>query len=163
MAERFDTVLNEEDRPLDRSALADALRNFDAVLPTVSDRLPADVFTGGGLRTRILGNFGVGYNHIDAGAAKEAGIVVTNTPGVLTDCTADLAVSLLLAAARRTGEGERQVRAGAWEGWRPTHMIGTKVTGRRSASSASGASEKPWRSAAISASTWTSSSTTAPG
>ncbi|EHK79709.1 2-hydroxyacid dehydrogenase [Sinorhizobium meliloti CCNWSX0020] len=130
LAERFDTVLNEEDRPLDRSALADALRNFDAVLPTVSDRLPADVFTGGGLRTRILGNFGVGYNHIDAGAAKEAGIVVTNTPGVLTDCTADLAVSLLLAAARRTGEGERQVRAGAWEGWRPTHMIGTKVTGK---------------------------------
>ncbi|MDX0958283.1 2-hydroxyacid dehydrogenase [Sinorhizobium medicae] len=130
LAERFETVLNEEDRPLDRSALADALRNFDAVLPTVSDRLPEDVFAGEGLRARILGNFGVGYNHIDIEAAKAAGIVVTNTPGVLTDCTADLAVSLLLAVARRAGEGERQVRTGTWTGWRPTHMIGTKVTGK---------------------------------
>ncbi len=131
LAERFDAVFNEQDVPFDATALAAGLRNFDAVLPTVSDRLPASLFDGGGIRTKILGNFGVGYNHIDVAAAKANGIVVTNTPGVLTDCTADIAMSLLLAVARRAGEGERQVRAAEWTGWRPTHMIGTKVTGKR--------------------------------
>ncbi|MCZ4091800.1 2-hydroxyacid dehydrogenase [Sinorhizobium psoraleae] len=130
LAQRFETVLNERDVPLDAAQLAEGLRNFDALLPTVSDRLPAPLFKDGDLRCRILGNFGVGYNHIDVEAAKASGVVVTNTPGVLTDCTADLAVSLLLTVARRAGEGERQVRAGEWEGWRPTHMIGTKVTGK---------------------------------
>lgn len=130
LAARFDAVFNELDVPMNAAALGDALRNFDAVLPTVSDRLPAALFEGGGIRAKILGNFGVGYNHIDVEAAKANGIVVTNTPGVLTDCTADIAMSLLLSVARRTGEGERQVRAGEWTGWRPTHMIGTKVTGK---------------------------------
>ncbi|OWZ90326.1 D-glycerate dehydrogenase [Sinorhizobium sp. LM21] len=130
LAERFDVTLNEGDVPLTAAELADALRTYDAVLPTVSDRLPADLFAGGGLRAKILGNYGVGYNHIDVAAAKAAGIVVTNTPGVLTDCTADIAMTLLLAVARRAGEGERQVRAGEWSGWRPTHMIGGKVTGK---------------------------------
>lgn len=130
LAERFDVTLNEGDVPLTAAELAEALRTDDAVLPTVSDRLPADLFAGGGLRAKILGNYGVGYNHIDVAAAKAADIVVTNTPGVLTDCTADIAMTLLLAVARRAGEGERQVRAGEWSGWRPTHMIGGKVTGK---------------------------------
>ncbi|SDA93085.1 D-glycerate dehydrogenase [Sinorhizobium sp. NFACC03] len=130
LAERFDVTLNEGDVPMTAEGLADALRTFDAVLPTVSDRLPAELFAGGGLRAKILGNYGVGYNHIDVAAAKAANIVVTNTPGVLTDCTADIAMTLLLAVARRAGEGERQVRAGEWTGWRPTHMIGSKVTGK---------------------------------
>ncbi|MCY1743309.1 2-hydroxyacid dehydrogenase [Ensifer sp. SL37] len=130
LAERFDVTLNEGDVPLTAAELAEALRTYDAVLPTVSDRLRADLFAGGGLRAKILGNYGVGYNHIDVAAAKAAGIVVTNTPGVLTDCTADIAMTLLLAVARRAGEGERQVRAGEWIGWRPTHMIGGKVTGK---------------------------------
>lgn len=130
LAERFDVTLNEGDVPLTAAELAEALRTYDAVLPTVSDRLPADLFAGGGLRAKILGNYGVGYNHIDVAAAKAADIVVTNTPGVLTDCTADIAMTLLLAVARRAGEGERQVRAGEWTGWRPTHMIGGKVTGK---------------------------------
>lgn len=130
LAERFDVTLNEGDVPLTAAELAEALRTYDAVLPTVSDRLPADLFAGGGLRAKILGNYGVGYNHIDVVAAKGADIVVTNTPGVLTDCTADIAMTLLLAVARRAGEGERQVRAGEWSGWRPTHMIGGKVTGK---------------------------------
>ncbi len=130
LAERFDVTLNEGDMPLTAAELAEALRTYDAVLPTVSDRLPADLFAGGGLRAKILGNYGVGYNHIDVAAAKAADIVVTNTPGVLTDCTADIAMTLLLAVARRAGEGERQVRAGEWTGWRPTHMIGGKVTGK---------------------------------
>ncbi|HEV7317047.1 MAG TPA: D-glycerate dehydrogenase [Ensifer sp.] len=130
LAERFDVTLNARDMPMTAEELADALRSYDAVLPTVSDRLPADLFAGGGVRARILGNYGVGYNHIDIVAAKAANIVVTNTPGVLTDCTADIAMTLLLAVARRAGEGERQVRAGEWTGWRPTHMIGSKVTGK---------------------------------
>ncbi|MEI2300626.1 2-hydroxyacid dehydrogenase [Ensifer sp. MJa1] len=130
LAERFDVALNEGDLPMSAEALAGALRSYDAVLPTVSDRLPAELFGGGGLRTKILGNYGVGYNHIDVAAAKTAGVAVTNTPGVLTDCTADIAMTLLLAVARRAGEGERQVRAGEWTGWRPTHMIGSKVTGK---------------------------------
>ncbi len=130
LAERFDVVLNEKDVPMSADQLAQALRDFDAVLPTVSDRLPAGLFDGGGIRAGILGNYGVGYNHIDVAAARAAGIVVTNTPGVLTDCTADIAMTLLLAVARRAGEGERQIRAGEWAGWRPTHMIGSKVTGK---------------------------------
>jgi len=130
LAERFDVTLNEGDVPMTAEGLADALRTYDAVLPTVSDRLPAELFAGGGLRAKILGNYGVGYNHIDVAAAKAANIVVTNTPGVLTDCTADIAMTLLLAVARRAGEGERQVRAGERTGWRPTHMIGSKVTGK---------------------------------
>ncbi|MCV9961521.1 D-glycerate dehydrogenase [Pararhizobium sp. BT-229] len=130
LAERFEASFNLLDVAMDEAALAEALRSFDAVLPTVSDRLPASLFDGSGIRTKILGNFGVGYNHIDIAAAKAHGVAVTNTPGVLTDCTADIAMSLLLSVARRAGEGEREVRAGAWSGWRPTHMIGTKVTGK---------------------------------
>jgi lactate dehydrogenase-like 2-hydroxyacid dehydrogenase len=129
LAERFDVTFNEEDVPLDLGQMIQAIADYDAVLPTVSDKLTAAVFDGD-VRTKILGNFGVGYNHIDIAAAKVKGIAVTNTPGVLTDCTADIAMLLLLAVARRGGEGERQVRAGAWNGWCPTHMIGTKVTGK---------------------------------
>lgn len=130
LSERFDATFNLEDMPMSPDAIADALRAYDAVLPTVSDKLPASVFAGGAVRTRILGNFGVGYNHIDIAAATARGIAVTNTPGVLTDCTADIAMLLLLSVARRGGEGERQIRAGEWKGWCPTHMIGTKVSGK---------------------------------
>ncbi|TNF90337.1 MAG: D-glycerate dehydrogenase, partial [Gammaproteobacteria bacterium] len=82
------------------------------------------------VRARLIANFGVGFNHIDLEAAGRAGIVVTNTPGVLTDCTADLAMTLMLMTARRAGEGERELRDGAWTGWRPTHLLGRKVTGK---------------------------------
>lgn len=129
LAERFDLTLNRDNVPLAESELHQALVEYDAVLPTVSDKLPAAVFAGD-VRTKILGNFGVGFNHIDIATAKAKGIVVTNTPGVLTDCTADIAMLLLLSVARRGGEGERQLRAGEWKGWCPTHMIGTKVTGK---------------------------------
>ncbi len=129
LAERFDVTLNADDVPLGESELRQAVSDYDAVLPTVSDKLPASVFAGD-VRARILGNFGVGFNHIDIAGAKAKGIVVTNTPGVLTDCTADIAMLLLLSVARRGGEGERQLRAGAWKGWCPTHMIGTKVSGK---------------------------------
>lgn len=130
LADRFDVTLNGNDSPLGENELRLALSTYDAVLPTVSDRLPAAVFEGAPVVTKILGNFGVGYNHIDIASAKARAIAVTNTPGVLTDCTADIAMLLLLAIARRGGEGERQVRGGQWKGWCPTHMIGTKVTGK---------------------------------
>jgi len=110
LSERFDVSLNRDDVPLGESELRQALADHDAVLPTVSDKLPEAVFAGD-IRTKILGNFGVGFNHIDIATAKAKGIVVTNTPGVLTDCTADIAMLLLLSVARRGGEGERQVRA----------------------------------------------------
>ena len=127
---RYPSVrLSADDVPLGEDGLRDALREADVVLPTVSDRLPAELFEPP-IRARFVGNFGVGYNHIDVDAAARAGVVVTNTPGVLTDATADIAMTLLLMAARRAGEGEREVRAGAWTGWRPTHLLGAEVTGK---------------------------------
>lgn len=126
----FDTTLNPNDRPLNQQELQDAVCRFDAVLPTVTDRIGADILGVEPLRCRILGNFGVGYNHIDLRAAKARGITVTNTPGVLTDATADVAMLLILMAARRAGEGERLLRAGQWSGWNPTQLLGTQVTGK---------------------------------
>ncbi|KRA00100.1 D-glycerate dehydrogenase [Mesorhizobium sp. Root157] len=130
LAENFDTTFNRGDVPLTPTQFKAAFLNFDAILPTVSDKLPKSIFPEADNRTRIIANYGVGFSHIDVDAARENDIVVTNTPGVLTDCTADIALSLLLAVARRAGEGERQLRAGEWQGWCPTHMIGTKVTGK---------------------------------
>jgi lactate dehydrogenase-like 2-hydroxyacid dehydrogenase len=120
---------NTDDVALGFDGLRAALLEADVVLPTVTDRMPAEMFDGE-LRTRFIGNFGVGFNHIDVAAAGKAGIAVTNTPGVLTAATADTAMTLLLMVARRAGEGEREVRAGAWTGWRPTHMMGTDVAGK---------------------------------
>jgi lactate dehydrogenase-like 2-hydroxyacid dehydrogenase len=111
--------------------LMEALRISDAVLPTVSDAITAQVLAAEPLRTRVLANFGVGVNHIDLAAARARGIVVTNTPDVLTDDTADLAIALMLMVARRLGEGERELRAGTWTGWRPTHLVGRTLQGRR--------------------------------
>jgi lactate dehydrogenase-like 2-hydroxyacid dehydrogenase len=130
LAELFDARLNSADVPLDPAALARAMREADALLPTVTDRITAELLTIPGRRVRIVANFGVGFNHIDVAAAKACGVVVTNTPDVLTDDTADLAITLLLMVARRAGEGERHVRSGAWTGWRPTHMLGTRVSGK---------------------------------
>src|SRR5207247_8820457 len=116
--------------PFTADELQEALRSADGVVPTVSDRVSAETLSVEPLRARILANFGVGFNHIDVSAARARGLVVTNTPDVLTDDTADEAIMLLLMVARRAGEGERHVRAGAWTGWRPTHMLGTKVSGK---------------------------------
>jgi glyoxylate reductase len=129
MAEVFDTELNRADVPLDSAEIRAAMGDYDAILPTVTDRLPASVFDQPSARTRILANYGVGFSHIDVDAARAHGVTVTNTPDVLSECTADLAMTLMLMVARRAGEGEREVRAGRWTGWRPTHMIGKKVSG----------------------------------
>jgi len=130
LAARYEITLNERDMPLDPQALQDALRSFDAVCPTVTDQFTVQVLQAGATRCRILGNYGVGVSHIDLAACREAGIVVTNTPDVLTESTADLAVLLMLMVARRAGEGERQVRAGAWPGWSPTHHLAADVSGK---------------------------------
>ena len=126
----FDVGLNADDRPMGVAELQAALRDADALCPTVSDRISAEVLDIEGLRARVIGNYGVGFNHIDLKTAARRGLVVTNTPEVLTDCTADTAMTLMLMIARRAGEGERHVRNNAWTGWRPTHMMGTKVTGK---------------------------------
>jgi lactate dehydrogenase-like 2-hydroxyacid dehydrogenase len=130
LVERFDTRLNDDDHSMSVVELQDALRNADAVLPTVCDKVTAEVLGADNIRAKILGSNGVGYNHIDLEAARAAGLTVTNTPEVLTDCTADLALTLLLTVARRAGEGERHLRNGEWTGWRPTHMMGTSVSGK---------------------------------
>ncbi len=129
---RFDVTLRDRTDVLSPEELRAALRDYDAVLPTLGDRFQADVFADVPQpRAKILANFGVGYNHIDAEAAKAAGIAVSNTPGAVTDATADIALSLILITARRLGEGERILRAGKWEGWGPVQMLGTHVTGKR--------------------------------
>lgn len=126
LAERYDVTLNESDAPPTCEALAAALKRQDALCPTVTDQITADVLAGA--HTKIIANYGVGFSHIDIAACERAGIIVTNTPDVLTDATADLAMTLILMVARRAGEGEREIRAGKWTGWRPTHMIGTQMT-----------------------------------
>lgn len=129
LGEVFDLTINAADRPLDGDQLRAALADYDAVLPTVTDRFSPQVFDVPNTRARILGNYGVGFSHIDLGAATANGITVTNTPDVLSECTADIAMTLMLMAARRAGEGERELRRGKWAGWRPTHMVGKKVSG----------------------------------
>ena len=130
MRELFDVQLNEEDIPMSVSQMHEALRTADAFCPTVSDNVSAEVLSVDNLKAGIIGSYGVGFNHIDLEAARQRDLVVTNTPEVLTDCTADIAMTLMLMAARRAGEGERHVRNKEWTGWRPTHMMGTKVTGK---------------------------------
>jgi lactate dehydrogenase-like 2-hydroxyacid dehydrogenase len=126
----FEVELNDGDVPMSADELRAALTRADALFPTVTDKITAEVLGVEGRTARLIGNYGVGFNNIDIEAAKAHGIVVTNTPDVLTDTTADLAMALMLAIARRVGEGERHVRGGHWTGWRPTHMQGTQVTGK---------------------------------
>lgn len=128
---RYDAVLNQEDRQFTREELSAAMREYDIVLCTLTDDLSrATIHAARGGRVKLLANFGVGFNHIDLAAAAGQGITVTNTPGVLTEDTADLTMLLILAVARRAGEGERELRAGQWTGWRPTHLLGTRVSGK---------------------------------
>ena len=130
LSELFDADFNSSDTPLTPEDFREALQNYDAVLPTVTDRIGAPALELTRPQTRILANYGVGYSHIDLDRVGRHGMVVTNTPDVLSECTADLAMTLLLMAARRAGEGERELRAGRWTGWRPTHLVGTKVSGK---------------------------------
>lgn len=127
----FETTVRDDTRPMTAGEAAAALRDYDAVLPTLGDAFRAPAFAEApSPRCKILANFGVGYNHIDVAAARAAGVEVSNTPGAVTDATADIAMTLILMSARRAGEGERLVRAGRWEGWHPTQMLGLHVSGK---------------------------------
>ncbi len=128
---RFEVTARQSTLPLAPAELRASLRDFDVVLPTLGDLYSAAVFADvANPRTKLLANFGVGFNHIDVAAAHTAGVQVTNTPGAVTDATADIAMTLILMTARRAGEGERLVRAGHWQGWHPTQMLGLHVTGK---------------------------------
>ena len=130
-AARFDVVLRDRVEVLSPGELRASLRDFDLILPTLGDRYQPDVFADVPRpRAKVLANFGVGYNHIDVAAARAAGLAVSNTPGAVTDATADIALALILMSARRLGEGERIVRAGQWQGWGPVQMLGTHVSGK---------------------------------
>lgn len=127
LKQRYDVTIRNES--LTQAEWHDALREFDAICPCVIDKIGADMLAVPAPRTRLLANYGVGYNHIDLVAAAGNGIAVSNTPDVLTHATADLAMTIMLMLARRAGEGERQLRSGKWHGWYPTHLMGTQVTG----------------------------------
>lgn len=127
----FDVEIREESAPLKVGQMRGALALYDGILPTLGDAFCAKVFSETeNPRCKVLANFGVGYTHIDADAARKAGVTVTNTPGAVTDATADLAMTLMLMTARRAGEGDRLVRTGEWTGWHPAQMLGMHVTGK---------------------------------
>ena len=126
----FDVTVREETAPMTAAEVREALNSFDVVMPTLRDPLGADAFGQGATKCKLLANFGVGYDHIDVQAANAVGIAVTNTPGAVTDATADIAMTLILMTARRAGEGERLVRDASWDGWHPTQMLGQHVSGK---------------------------------
>ncbi len=126
-----EVVVRGETTPMTRGEMVAALQEYDAIVPTLGDEFGADVLGAADpLRCRLLANFGVGYDHIDVLAATAFDIAVTNTPGAVTDATADLALTLMLMTARRAGEGERLVRSGRWKGWHPTQLLGLHLTGK---------------------------------
>ncbi|CCG41932.1 2-hydroxyacid dehydrogenase [Magnetospirillum molischianum] len=131
MMELFDARLNHDDRPMSRAELIEAVRDADVLVPTVTDRIDAAVLSQAGPSLRLIANFGTGVDHIDLSTARARAITVTNTPGVLTEDTADMTMALILSVPRRLAEGERLIRSGTWTGWSPTQMLGNRIWGRR--------------------------------
>ena len=127
----YDVTLRDKTSPMTAAEMRSSLVLYDGMIPTLGDMFSADIFAEFGRpKCRILANFGVGINHIDVAAARDHGVVVTNTPGAVTDATADIGLTLLLMSARRAAEGERLVRSGQWAGWTPTQMLGSHVSGK---------------------------------
>ena len=131
MRELFDARLNVDDKPMSESAIADAMREADVLVPTITDEISAGMIAQAGEQMRLIANFGNGVDHIDVTSALRRGITVTNTPGVLTEDTADMTMALILSTARRLAEGVRIVPDGDWTGWSPTWMLGRRITGKR--------------------------------
>jgi len=129
MGELFDVVLNTDDRPMDAAALAAAVADADVLVPTITDQIDKALIDAAGPRLRIIANFGAGVDHIDVEAAHARGIAVTNTPGVLTEDTADMTMALIMAVARRLVEGANIAQAGEFAGWSPTWMLGKRLKG----------------------------------
>jgi glyoxylate reductase len=131
MRELFDTTLNNSDKALSRDELEIAVKAADVLVPTVTDKIDADLIAKAGSQLRLIASFGTGVDHIDLAAAKARGITVTNTPGVLTEDTADVTMALILAVPRRIAEGDALARSGQWRGWSPTGMLGHRINGKR--------------------------------
>ncbi|WP_448586953.1 2-hydroxyacid dehydrogenase [Thermaurantiacus sp.] len=131
MAELFDVTLNLDDHPMTRAELEAAVAEAEVLVPTVTDTIDAALIAGAGPQLQLLANFGAGVDHIDLEAARDRGIAVTNTPGVLTDDTADMVMALIIAVPRRFWEGEKLLREGQWTGWAPTGMLGHRIRGKR--------------------------------
>jgi len=131
MMELFTCRLNLDDKIFDKSELSAAVGRADVLVPTVTDRIDAEVLAGAGPALKLIASFGTGIDHVDLAVAQQRGIIVTNTPGVLTEDTADMTMALILAVARRLAEGERLIRSGGWSGWSPTSMLGHRIWGKR--------------------------------
>jgi len=131
MMELFDARLNLDDTPRTQAELIEAVKTAEVLVPTVTDRIDLAVLSQAGPQLKLIASFGTGVDHIDIATARQRGITVTNTPGVLTEDTADMTMALILAVARRLSEGERLLRSGKWTGWGPTHMLGQRIWGKR--------------------------------
>ena len=131
MCELFDAVPNYEDKPFSRNDLIAAMADCDVLVPTVTDQIDAEMIAGAPNRLRLIASFGAGVDHIDLTAAREKGIIVTNTPGVFTEDTADMTMGLILSVPRRLAEGEKKMRSGKWTGWRPGGMLGHCIGGKK--------------------------------
>nr|WP_298682826.1 D-glycerate dehydrogenase [uncultured Dongia sp.] len=131
MMELFNVRLNLDDHPLTQAELIEAVKIADVLVPTVTDRIDAGVLAQAGDKLRLIASFGTGVDHIDLATARQRGITVTNTPGVLTEDTADMTMALILAVSRRVSEGERLIRSGKWQGWGPMNMLGHRIYGKR--------------------------------
>ena len=131
MRELFDAELRAQDTPLDPDKLVAAMQDPDVLVPTVTDKLTKDILSKAGDRLKLIASFGTGVDHIDLAAAKARGITVTNTPGVLSEDTADVAMALILSVPRRLVEGDSRARSGNWTGWSPTGMLGHRINGKR--------------------------------
>ncbi|MGI9493578.1 MAG: 2-hydroxyacid dehydrogenase [Geminicoccaceae bacterium] len=131
MMELFDTTLNDSDEPMTKAQMVEAVKTAEVLVPTLTDRLDGSVLAHAGPNLKLIANYGTGVDHIDVEAAYARGITVTNTPGVLTEDTADMTMALILGVSRRLVAGERLARSGEWRGWSPTGMLGHRITGKR--------------------------------
>ncbi|MEC7258070.1 MAG: NAD(P)-dependent oxidoreductase, partial [Pseudomonadota bacterium] len=131
LSELFDVRLREDDTPMTRDELAEAMKSADVLVPTVTDQIDAALIAQGGDKLKLIANYGAGVDHIDVATARQRGVLVSNTPGVLTDDTADIAMALILAVTRRIPEGLAVMQTGEWTGWAPTAFLGGRVAGRR--------------------------------
>ncbi|GGF64219.1 D-glycerate dehydrogenase [Paracoccus acridae] len=131
MKELFDVVLRDDDTKMSRDDLAAAMRGADVLVPTVTDQIDANMLAQAGERLKLIANYGAGVDHIDVHSARQRGVLVTNTPGVVTEDTADMVMALILGVTRRIPEGMAEMQAGRWSGWAPTSHLGGRVGGRR--------------------------------
>ena len=131
MMELFETRLNLDDHQMTKAELVEAVKTADVLVPTITDRIDASILSQAGPNLKLIANFGTGVDHIDLATARQRSITVTNTPGVLTEDTADMTMALILSVPRRLAEGERLMRSGEWSGWSPTFMLGHRIWGKR--------------------------------